>query len=113
MIENLVKKLLAKLSLKDLYDEIKSSDSVMCSLGLTIYAKNPALFAKLMRALVEETIKQNDPKMTDFLKAEIISLDGSESLSVNRVSKQKILATPKPSYIDDPCVKGSTRNERC
>jgi hypothetical protein len=93
----LINKLLSKLSLKDLYDEIKGNERLVCALGMILATKRPTLFAQLIRNYIEDLIKvgdvvndinDDDKNFESFLKTEIISMDGSEQVSVNKTIKK-------------------------
>lgn len=96
MNNNLLKKLLSKLSLEDLHSEIKNNNNALCELGLVIAKNRPAIFAKLVEAFVDEAIKYDDKELSEFLKTEILSLDESGDLSPNKIVKKKVAASPKP-----------------
>ena len=101
----LINKLLTKLSLKDLYDEIDSNDHLVCVLGMILASKKPILFANLIRDFVKSVIINGpDKELENFLKIEIISMDGSEEIFINKTIKKA--AVKKPPIDDDPCSRG-------
>ncbi len=99
----LINKLLDKLSFKDLYDEIKDNEKLMCNLGIILAKKKPEMFAKIIRSFVNGVIKGNDKDYEDFFKVEIINMD-SEEVSINKTVKK--VAVKKPPIDDDLCSRG-------
>lgn len=119
MNTSLAKKILDKLSLKDLYDEIKSNDQMIYNLGTIFAAKKKSLFCKLMREVIEKAIKAEDSnELTEFFKTEIIEMDGPETISINSVTKRKTATSPLPlssskSVESDPCSRGGGVRSSC
>ena len=118
MNNELARKILDKLSLKDLYDEIKDNDNMIYEIGKILVIKKKVTFCKLIRLLIEDSIKSKDKDMSEFFKEEIINMDGTNNLSVNETAKRKVststkpvhipaVMTPMPSGNSDPC--GSSR----
>ena len=105
MNATLLQKILAKLSLKDLYDEIKDNDQLVFSLGILFVSKKKSLFCAMIRDVIQNTIKTGSSDLADFFKTEIVNMDGSEEISINDVSKKKV-TTSSESQIPtaaDPC----------
>ncbi|CAB4196890.1 hypothetical protein UFOVP1290_410 [uncultured Caudovirales phage] len=96
MNNELAKKILEKLSLKDLYNEIKDNDNMIYALGKILVLKKKVTFCKFIRLLIEESIQSKDKDMIEFFKEEIINMDGTENLSVNHATKRKVAESVKP-----------------
>ena len=105
----LLNKILDKVPLKDLYDEIKNNPKMIYNLGIIIVSKKD-IFCKLIHAFMIEAIASGNPELVQFLKTAIINMDGNETFSINDVVKR---TTAKPTKSDpDPCV-GGTRARSC
>ena len=120
----LAKKILEKLSLKDLYNEIKDSPDMIYNLGTILVFSQKALFCEIIKDLVENTIKSGDVTLTKFFKTEIINMDGPETLSVNAAVKRRVAQTPASSTTlpskhaakkaeADPCSSGRGGRPNC
>lgn len=103
----LIQKLLKKVSLKELFDEIREEDDLVFALGTIIAQKQRDLFLRLIRSIVQEVIASQDAKLCEFLKTEILNMDGKEKFSVNEVSRKRVSTSEV-----NPCVSG-VRNTRC
>jgi hypothetical protein len=108
----LIEKLLGKLTLNDLYEEVKGSDQVIFHIGMMLAKKNPAVFVDLIRKFVEQHVNnQADAKMRKFLRDEIIDMDGVNDVSINSAAKRKVVSSATPvqassSALYDPCSRG-------
>lgn len=106
----ILKKILKKVSLKDLYDEIKNNDKAILALGTIILSKKKDLFVSWIKIFIETVIKSGDEDVEAFLKEEILNMDG-DSISVNSVSKRKVASSAQPISTSikadpDPCSRG-------
>ena len=109
----LLQKILAKLSLKDLYDEIKDNDQLVFSLGILFASKKKSLFCAMIRDVIQNTIKTGSSDLADFFKTEIVNMDGSEGISINNVTKRKVTTSNKSQTpASDPCGSGGGRVNR-
>lgn len=113
----LIKKLLDKFSLKDLYDEIKNNDKMIYTIGIALASKKKSVFCSFIRGIIEDTISSGNHDMSDFFKAEIIEMDGCEELSINNTAKRKISTSSKPvatsSADTDACGRGFVSRSTC
>jgi len=106
MNKSLVEKLLGRLTLNDLYAEIKNNGQAIFTLGIILAKKKPDVFISIIGAFIEKHVNsQADSDMRKFLKEEIINMDGTETISINETVKRKP-ATPKPAVDNDPCSRG-------
>lgn len=115
MNKSLVEKILNRLTLSDLYEEIKDNDQLILALGIVLAKKKPSIFISIIREFVERHVKnEGNESVRKFLKEEIINMDGTESVSINETVKRKVSTTnPKPSTISDPCSRGGGRISSC
>lgn len=99
----LLNKILDKVPLKDLYDEIKDNPKMVYNLGIVIASKKD-IFCKLIHAFMIEAIASGNKEITQFLKTAILNMDGNENISINDVIKR---TAPKTTKSDpDPCGSG-------
>lgn len=100
----LINKILSKLTLKELYTEISDNDEILCTLGMILASKKKAVFASLIKKLIEETIDDERTDLYQFLKTQIITMGSDqiiESVPINKVLKQKVIKSAP--QVDDLC----------
>lgn len=98
----LLNKILDKVPLKDLYDEIKDNPKMIYNLGIVIAAKKD-IFCKLIHTFMIEAIASGNPELVQFLKTSIINMDGKETVSINDVVKRTTTTSTEAS---DSCGHG-------
>ena len=113
MNQRLIDKMLQKISLKELYDEIKDNDVLLLNLGMAILKHQKLQFASMIRKHIEylidnEKSSANNADIVNIVKNLILNLD-TVSDSANLIVKNKISKSSKPvntSISDDPCGRG-------
>jgi hypothetical protein len=85
----LYKKLLTKMSLKDLFNEIKTDETLLTKLALSLFKKRPKLLVKIISETIQNIITDNNEELSNLVKEEIIELDNSAEISINKITKKK------------------------
>lgn len=115
MNKELAKKVLERLSLEELYNEIKDNNNAIYTIGLIIASKNKVLFCEVIRDLFEKTITlSKNEKLIEYFKSIIIEMDEQVvSIPVNEIIRKNtinnIVSTTQKSDLD-PCSKPWTNN---
>lgn len=119
MNKKLIEKLLQKLTLKEIFEEVKNDDKAILLIADYIKVKNPHILIHLIKEFINNCISGKDENIQKVLKEAIINLDGEGGISINRTIKTKeALVDPtikKPSFgfVSDPCVSTRGRKPTC
>ena len=105
----LLNKILDKVSLKDLYDEIKNNPKMIYNLGIIIASKKD-IFCKIIHNFMLEAIASGSLELVQFLKTAIINMDGNETFSANDLIKR---TTKSTNSNDNPCGGGFGSSRSC
>lgn len=127
MNKTLIEKLLNRLTLKELFDEIKSDNGAMLLIVDYFKEKNPKILINLIREFIDNCAAGNDEKLQLILKQAIIEMDSPGGVSINKISKNKtaksagmIVENVRPirhvvskKEDVDPCVSGRGGRPSC
>jgi len=114
-MNDIMKRLLEKISVKDLFDEVKGDDKLIYNLGMTYFQSNRKVFIKTVIALFNEIVNGDDESLKKKLKEYIIEMDEDLEFSINKKKKAKAATSTKSKIDDDPCSRGGfgSRITRC
>lgn len=76
----LIKSVMNKISLKDLYDEVKNDELMIYNLGLIFVKKKKTFFTDMIRNLIKDAIKDNNDELLEFFKKELIEMEPVEGV---------------------------------
>lgn len=108
-MNEIMKRLFEKVSVKDLYDEVKNDDNMVYNLGVIFFNSNKKIFIQTVRDLFKEIVDGDNESLKRKLKNSILEMDGEYEFSINKKKKARVSTTSSIICTDtDPCARGYT-----
>lgn len=105
-MNEIMRRLLEKVSVEELYDEIKLDDTLMYNLSMWFIKNNKKVFIQTMRGLFKGIVEGNNTPLKEELKQYILNMDGEYEFSINKKKKARAsTVTTKSTVASDPCAR--------